>query len=189
MPVRSKSTNRKISSTKKNQPNVKSRSWTATQEQRAVMAALEWDSLYSEESSTLEDLGIDREAYLAMAMRIRIEPGFSLKRFILERVIFVTNNPELVALQMLVPVMGPDKALSYIFSFPDGTDRAKETQELIHQGHIKECVLGDGRFCFYMPFPQNHELSDQDVRAWHASLVQHYLNNLSGLSTLLRVIS
>lgn len=182
MPVRSKSAKSKTSLARKNKPSIKSRSWTATQEQRAVMAALEWDALHSEEHLTLEDLGVDRESYLSLAMRIRIESGFSLRRFVLERVIFVTNKPELVALQMLVPAMGPDRALSYIFSFPDGTERAKETHELIKRGSIKECILGDGRLCYYMPFPQNHELTDEQVRAWHASLVEHYVANLSGLS-------
>jgi hypothetical protein len=140
-----------------------------------------WQSILARHSADLEAIGIDRETYFLLAKNIRLDHGLTLEKFILERLLLVTSKLELVAIQVLAPTLGHDKTLQYWLSYPDDTERVTATQELIAAGKVLQKDLGDGRLCFYMPFPQDQEVTTPVVLAWHKSVLDHYVSSLSGL--------
>lgn len=153
--------------------------WNATLEQKVVMAALEWESIFAEQSEVFDHRGVDRDVYLQFIRKDLSGQGRGLRDFIENSLIYVTDDYEILTLQLFGPTIGGVQIEDGYTKNTYSPYFERAAHQLIEQGQIREFQLGDGRFYFCRPVTLGAEASVEALKEWHLGIVQHIQRVLS----------
>lgn len=163
---------------------IKQRSWSASSEKRAIVAALEWDFVEEAHRDALKLLQVDRDVYVDLARKIRLEPGIKLSQFLMDLGMGTMESRLGLGIVLLKPRMSPIEIVEYFVRNPDTSRFASATEDVIRRGLVKVTSLRSGLIFAHMPFAQGKDVSLDEVEVWHSQIWNHFKHSVPGLSAL-----
>lgn len=150
-------------------------------EQRQVVAALEWDSIYYVHKGLLEHLSISREHYVEIAKSLTLDAGESLIAAITKRGLGIWGRRSTLGLDLLPIHVDVVKFYKYLATDIHLQELETFVIELERERQICAIPLNTG---FFFCRTKESHLSSLDDRAWRSAIGERLEGRMSWLSAI-----
>lgn len=150
-------------------------------EQRQVVAALEWDSVYAAHSDSLEHQSISREHYVAIAKSLILDVGETQIDVITQRGLGIWVRRSTLGLDLLPLRVDVVKFYKYLATDSNLKELESVILELEREGEICAIPLKNE---FFFCRTNESPLSSLDNRSWRSAIGEHFESHVSWLSAI-----